>query len=87
MQVLGASFQGTYSARIFTGEAVREIQQHAKESPDSGFYLYLAMQSVHGNNLLSILTNLTFRTLPEAESMHLACRPMGVTRRVRRSLQ
>ena len=67
MQVLGASFQGKYSARVFSTEAVREIRRHAQKSPNNGFYLYLAMQSVHGTNLLSILTPHTRRTLPELE--------------------
>jgi arylsulfatase A-like enzyme len=48
LQVLGASFQGKYSARVFSTEAVREIEQHASESSERGFFLYLAMQSVHG---------------------------------------
>jgi arylsulfatase A-like enzyme len=48
LQVLGASFQGKYSARVFSTEAVREIEQHASESLERGFFLYLAMQSVHG---------------------------------------
>ncbi len=48
LRVLGAPVQGKYSARIFTDEAVRQVERHATESLQSGFFLYLAMQSVHG---------------------------------------
>jgi arylsulfatase A-like enzyme len=49
LQVLGQPFQNKYSARVFGAEAVREIEKHgASDSIDSPFFLYLAMQSVHG---------------------------------------
>jgi hypothetical protein len=41
LHTLGEPFQGKYSARVFTAEAVREIEKHSTEAADRGFFLYL----------------------------------------------
>ena len=37
-----------YSARVFGAETVREINKDGVEASDAPFFMYLAMQSVHG---------------------------------------
>ena len=47
-RLLGAPFQNKYSARVFTAEAVRQVEHHATLFPERAFMMYLATQSVHG---------------------------------------